>query len=492
MKKITKALSVILAVMMIMCTVSALSFSASAAETSAQTATIYFAAPRGTGIANSWRNAQLYYGSTTTVGKLARINMQRTGKVYAGDKGSLTTIVSDDWDVYSVTLNATQIAAIDSAKYVGFINANNRKTGLKSPIVKATASGTYATTKSSIAAYNGKMFVINGSYDTSSEFTTYNVKVLSNNTGKAPAKSPVTIYFAAPLGNSTANNWSNGANLYYGNDQKSFKNNTKIAMTKTGDTYKGSKGKLTTLVSGNWDIYSVTLNAEQINRIDYAKYVGFANNYSRKTGYANPLQKATESGKYASVPLSIADYDGKMFVINGSYLGSEISSYTVKTVDYNVSDEHTVNVTSNVASASSCKYSSSDSQVTVTYTLDSDMLVENIQAVVNYDKSVLKLARTNTKKNISPVFYGVNGAGYEANLALDSKIKFNATSLDGYDFAGGKTVFTAVFDIVGSGDTTVDFDVYMLTGTENNKDIKMVYKDEVMSDNFTVTAKASV
>ena len=337
MKKITKALSVMLAVMMIMCTVSALSFSASAAETSAQTATIYFAAPRGTGIANSWRNAQLYYGSTTTVGKLARIDMQRTGKVYAGDKGSLKTIVSDDWDVYSVTLNATQIAAIDSAKYVGFINANNRKTGLKKPIVKVTASGTYATTKSSIAAYNGKMFVI-----------------------------------------------------------------------------------------------------------------------------------------------------------NGSYLDSEISSYTVKTVDYNVSDEHTVNVTSNVASASSCKYSSSDSQVTVTYTLDSDMSVENIQAVVNYDKSVLELASTNTKRNISPVFYGVNGAGYEANLALDSRIKFNATSLDGYDFAGGKTVFTAVFDIVGSGDTTVDFDVYMLTGTENNKDIKMVYKDEVMSDNFTVTAKASV
>ncbi len=56
------------------------------------------------------------------------------------------------------------------------------------------------------------MFVINGSYDTSSEFTTYYVKVLSNNTGKAPAKSPVTIYFAAPLGNSTANNWSS-ANL---------------------------------------------------------------------------------------------------------------------------------------------------------------------------------------------------------------------------------------------------------------------------------------
>lgn len=492
MKKFTKALSVVLAVMMIMCSISALSFSASAAEASAQTATIYFAAPRGTGIANSWRNAQLYYGSTTTVGKLARIDMQRTGKVYAGSKGSLTTIVSDDWDVYSVTLTAAQIKAVDGAKYAGFINANNRKTGLKNNIRKATANGTYASTASSIASYNGKMFVINGCYDTASEITTYNVKVLSNNTGKAPAKSPATIYFAAPKGNSTANNWSNGVNLYYGNDQKSFKNNTKIAMTKTGDTYKGSKGKLTTLVSGNWDIYSVTLNAEQINRIDYAKYVGFANNYSRKTGYANPLQKATNSGKYASVPLSIADYDGKLFVINGSYLGSEISSYTVKTEDYSVSEKDTINVTSNVADAASVQYSSSDSKVTVTYVLDSDIAIENIQAVVNYDKSVLKLASTNSKKTISPVFYGTSGAGYEANLGLDSKIKFNATNIDGYDFAGGKTVFTAVFDIVGSGDTTVDFDVYILTGTQNDKDVKMVYKDEVMNDNFTVTASAKV
>lgn len=491
MKKFTKLLSVVLAVMMIMCAVSALSFSASAAETSAKTATIYFAAPRGTGIANSWRNAQLYYGSTTTVGKLARIDMERTGKVYAGDKGSLTTIVSDDWDVYSLKLTAAQIQAVDSAKYVGFINANNRKTGLKNSICKATATGTYASTKSSITAYDGKMFVINGCYDVPNEITTYNVKVLSGNTGKAPAKSPVTIYFAAPLGTTTANNWSS-ANLFYGNDQKSLKNNTKVPMTKTGDTYAGDKGKLTTLVSGDWDIYSVTLNAEQINRIDYAKYVGFVNGYSRKTGYANPLQKATESGKYSDVPLSIADYDGKMFIINGSYLGSEISSYTVKAVDYRVSEKNKINVTSNVGSASSCQYSSSDKKVTVTYTLDTDVVIENIQAVVNYDKNVLKLASTSTKKTISPVFYGTSGAGYVANLGLDSKIKFNATSLDGYDFAGGKTVFTAVFDIVGSGDTTVDFDIYMLTGIEDNKDVKMVYKDEVMTDNFTVTAKASV
>ncbi|MCH5297594.1 MAG: hypothetical protein J1E85_07985 [Ruminococcus sp.] len=491
MKKFTKALSVVLAVMMIMCTISALSFSASAAET---TTTIYFAAPRGTGIANSWRNAQLYYGSTTTVGALKRIDMQRTGNVYAGDKGSLTSIVSDDWDVYSVTLTAAQISAIDNEKYVGFINANNRKTGLKNSILKATASGEYASTKSSIAAYNGKMFVINGCYDTSSELaqvTTYNVKVLSNNTGVAPAKSPVTLYFAAPLGTSTANTWRT-ASLFYGNDQKSISGNTKVEMTKTGDVYVGDKGKLTTLVSGNWDIYSVTLNAEQINRIDYAKYVGFVNGNSRKTGYLYPLQKATESGTYADVPKSIADYDGKMFIINGSYLGSEISSYTVKAVDYKVSEKYTVKATSNVGTTSSCQYSASNKQVTVTYTLQSSMLLENIQAVVSYDSKVLKLASTNSKKTISPGFYGTSGGGFEGNLNLSNMIKFNATNPDGYDFTKGQTVFTAVFDIVGSGDTTVDLDVYVLTATENEKDIKLVYRDEVINNNFTLTSKATV
>lgn len=489
MKRLTKALSVVLAVMMIVCTVSALSFSASAAETT-QTATIYFAAPRGTSIANSWRNAQLYYGSTTTVGKLARIEMKRTGNVYAGDKGSLTTIVSDDWDVYSVTLNATQIAAIDSAKYAGFINANNRKTGLKNNIRKATESGTYASTASSIAAYDNKMFVINGCYDVPNEITTYNVKVISDDKGAAPAKSPVTFYFAAPKGTATANTWSK-ASFYYGNSQDA-KQNTTIAMTKTGETYAGDKGKLTTLVSGDWDVYSITLNAEQINRADYSKYVGFINQNNRKTGFVDPIQKATESGVYAAAPLSIADFEGKMFVINGSYRGSEISTYTVKVVDHNVGEKHKVTLTSNVGNATSCEYSSNNKQVTVTYTLASSMLIENIQSVVSYDSSVLKLASTNSKKSISPVFYGTTGGGFEANLGLTNMIKFNATNPDGYNFAGGKTVFTAVFDIVGSGDTTVDLDVYVMTGTENNDDIKLVYRDEIINRNFTVTSKAAV
>lgn len=459
--------------------------------TPTSTATIYFAAPRGTSIANAWRNAQLYYGSTTKVGKLSRIDMKRTGKVYAGNKGSLVTIVSDDWDVYTVTLNADQIKAIDSSSYVGFINTNNRKTGLKAPIVKATESGTLASTKSSIASYNGKMFVINGCYDTPNEITTYTAKVVSNNTGVAPAKPAVTFYFAAPKGTSTANNWSS-ASLYYGNSQ-TMSSNTKIAMTKTGETYAGDKGYLTTLVSGDWDIYSVTLNSEQINRADYAQYIGFVNAYSRKTGYLYWIQKATASGVYADAPLSIADFDGKMFVINGCYKRSdEISTYTVKAIDYTTSEKHKINLTSNVASATSCEYSSNNKQVTVTYTLDSSMLIENIQAVVNYDKSVLKLASTNSKKTISPVFYGKSGGGFEANLGLNNMIKFNATNPDGYDFAGGKTVFTAVFDIVGSGDTTVDFDLYILTGTEDYKSVKMVYRDDVYNDNFTVASKATV
>lgn len=454
-------------------------------------ATIYFAAPRGTSIANTWRNAQLYYGSTTTVEALPRINMERTGNVYAGDKGNLTSIVSDDWDVYSLTITEKQAAAIDSAKFVGFINANNRKTGLKNSILKATESGTYASKASSIADYDGKMFVINGTYNTASEFTTYNVKVVSNNHGVAPAKKNVTFYFAAPKGTKTANTWSD-ASFYYGNSQ-TMSDNTKIAMTKTGDTYAGNKGNLTTLVSGNWDIYSVTLNAEQINRADYSKYVGFTNKYNRKTGFVNPVQKATDSGVYADAPRSIADFAGKMFVINGSYQRSEISAYTVKTVDYGTTVEnYNVNVTSNVASATSCQYSTSDNKVTVTYKLQSSMLIENIQAVVSYDSSVLKLASTNSKSTISPVFYGSNGGGFEANLNLKNMIKFNATNPNGYDFTKGQTVFTAVFDIVGSGDTTVDLDLYVLTGTENNSDIKLIYRDEILNNNFKVTSKATV
>ena len=167
---------------------------------------------------------------------------------------------------------------------------------------------------------------------------------------------------------------------------------------------------------------------------------------------------------------------------------------TISALSFSASaaEANKVSLTSNVGRTVSYDYSADSTKVTVTYKLQSSMLIENIQAVVSYDSSVLSLASSNTKKTISPVFYGSNGGGFEANLGLRNTIKFNATNPDGYDFTKGAVVFTAVFDIIGQGSTAVDLDVYVLTGTENNNDVKMIYRDEVINNNFTLTASGSV
>lgn len=167
---------------------------------------------------------------------------------------------------------------------------------------------------------------------------------------------------------------------------------------------------------------------------------------------------------------------------------------TVTALSFSASaaEANKVSLTSNVGDTVSYDYSADSTQVTVTYKLQSNILIENIQAVASYDSSVLKLASSNTTKSISPVFYGTTGAGYVANLKLNNMIKFNATNIDGYDFTKGATVFTAVFDIVGTGSTAVDFDIYVLTGIQNEKDVRMVYRDEIINKNFTVTASGKV
>lgn len=169
-----------------------------------------------------------------------------------------------------------------------------------------------------------------------------------------------------------------------------------------------------------------------------------------------------------------------------------VCTVSALSITASAAETNKISLTSNVADTVSYDYSADSTQVTVTYKLQSDIMIENIQAVVSYDSSVLKLASSNTKKTISPGFYGKSGAGFEANLNLKDKIKFNATSIDGYDFTKNPTVFTAVFDIVGSGSTAVDLDVYILTGTQNSKDVKMVYKDDVVNNSFTVKASGKV
>jgi nitrogen fixation protein FixH len=83
---------------------------------------------------------------------------------------------------------------------------------------------------------------------------------------------------------------------------------------------------------------------------------------------------------------------------------------------------------------------------------------------------------------------------------MDNEIRFNSNSLNLFDFTNNGVFFTATFDIVGSGDTSIDMNVEVLTATTANDYeelngapvVQLVYKDEIDSDKFAFTSEGVV
>ena len=165
-------------------------------------------------------------------------------------------------------------------------------------------------------------------------------------------------------------------------------------------------------------------------------------------------------------------------------------------VSVSAAETSTITVESNLCDAVQYSYDEDASQVTVTYNFQSDLMLLNAQGTLNYDSTVLQLASTNKPTTMVPGF-----SGAVVNKGLKNMVKFNATSLDLYDFTAGGVFFTATFDIIGSGDTTVDLDVEIITASEAKnyddivagaEDVDLVYFDEVNADAFTFSAKADI
>ena len=121
-----------------------------------------------------------------------------------------------------------------------------------------------------------------------------------------------------------------------------------------------------------------------------------------------------------------------------------------------------INVTSNVADTVSYNYNAQTEQVIVTYLLKADHMIMDTQSSLTYDSNVLKLASTNTKITAFPVFQN----NMVWNPSLTNQVLFNCTSLDLFNFKSENVYCTFTFDVVGSGDTTVNLNVDVLTGTE--------------------------
>lgn len=174
---------------------------------------------------------------------------------------------------------------------------------------------------------------------------------------------------------------------------------------------------------------------------------------------------------------------------------------SITAISFSVSAAETtggkVTVKSNLCDSKTYNYTANDKQIEVKYFLQSDNMILNMQGGIYYDSSVLKLADTNTAKNSIP---GFTSGSYFVNFNLTNKALFNATSLNLFDFTSKGVFFTAVFDIVGSGNTEVNLDVDVITATtatsyddlNDASDIDLVYYGDIASDKFAFSAEGNV
>lgn len=157
-----------------------------------------------------------------------------------------------------------------------------------------------------------------------------------------------------------------------------------------------------------------------------------------------------------------------------------------------------INVTSNVTDPVSYDYNAQTEQVVVTYLLKADHMIVDTQSSLTYDSKVLKLASTttNTKNKVFPVFQ----SSIVWNPSLTNQVLFNCSSLNLFNFKSENVYCTFTFDVVGSGDTTVNLNVDYLTGTEadtydelfesEKKDIDYIYNSANKVAGAAFTAKA--
>lgn len=162
--------------------------------------------------------------------------------------------------------------------------------------------------------------------------------------GEAPVLSDVTIKFAAPASTINRFNWQTKDIVFYYGGSKTFTSNKLLPMTATAEKFYNEETGSSTVISGGngWVIYEVTIPADQIDAVESASFVGFGTtdevNRTTLQATSNVLKAGIDKfGNYGTTKASLADLDGKTFVIRDSQWGetSGISYIGYWVTDYN-------------------------------------------------------------------------------------------------------------------------------------------------------------
>ncbi len=154
-----------------------------------------------------------------------------------------------------------------------------------------------------------------------------------------------------------------------------------------------------------------------------------------------------------------------------------------------------VKVTSNLVNAVSDVYGTSD-QVTITYNLESSNRIVDGEIYIDYDPAKLKIADSNYDEDGNPIITPtITAVGGEiVNMAYDEDtICVTFTNTKKYNFTTSKPLVQITFDIIGSGETTVHFNVSELDCVETGSNTPVILvKDGVPADLYNTTCKSEI
>ncbi len=271
----------------------------------AENFTLKFAAPTSSINRFNWSEPVFYYGSSNVVSENKMITMTETDEIYykSGCKNS-ELITAGGWKIYEVKIPGDLFNTIQKSTYVGFATSDsvNRTYGnvLKA---KVDVYGDYSKIPSELDDIYKCVFVIEDSVKAKAH-TTYIGYWVSDY---------ATVRFAAPIAKSNVSTWDK-VEFYY--------NDSSVEMINTYETTKVSDvGDMTTLKTGRWYIYALTLDSVEVAKANKAKKVGFA-----KVGADNTTSKSKNvlyaktnefDGEYNYYKRTLQKLDGQVFVVQG-------------------------------------------------------------------------------------------------------------------------------------------------------------------------------
>ncbi len=291
--------------------------------------TLKFAAPASVTKNSNWDDVEFYYtngGTFDTSTKLGMVNTLETTKVT--EPGS-EYLRAGNWYIYAVSVDGNTATEIEAATNAGFSRPGaTNKTGFSKNVFKAKVNeydGVYLDEAKTLDEVEGMVFVVQAPATKTTLLTFYG-EWQTEEIYTAGNDDLITIKFAAPIGKTNSNSWDTGVELYYGSTDK-YRETERIEMTDTGETMTVSVEDTTldSVVSGEWKIYEVQLNLEQVKAIDNSSAVGFIKKGSwNKTSinfYRSILRATKIEGEtaYTGVKESIETFDGLTFLISGEY-----------------------------------------------------------------------------------------------------------------------------------------------------------------------------